>query len=329
MDLQGKRVLVTGGTGFVGSHLVERLVTEGCRVRVLGNYQSQPSVGSLAFVDPKLLDQVEITWGDVRDRDSVLAVANGVSVVFHLAALIGIPYSYVAPGSYVDTNVSGTLNVLQAVRTCGVERLVHTSTSEAYGSAQYTPIDERHPLVGQSPYAATKIGADKLVESFVRSFELSAVTIRPFNVFGPRQSDRAIIPTLIAQGLSDGDAIRMGDPAPKRDFTYVSDTVDGFVRAATCDEAIGRTINIGSGRSISMGQVADRIRELTGGGRVEIDQARIRPKGSEVSELLCDATLAGDVLGWKALVTLDEGLSRTIDFVAKAPHLYTPNQYRL
>lgn len=329
MDLHGKRVLVTGGTGFVGSHLVERLVTEGCHVRVLGNYQSQPSVGNLAFVDPAVLDQVEVTWGDVRDRDSVMAVTEGVSVVFHLAALIGIPYSYVAPASYVDTNISGTLNILQAVRACGVERLVHTSTSEAYGSAQYTPIDERHPLVGQSPYAATKIGADKLVESFVGSFELPAVTVRPFNIFGPRQSDRAIIPTLIAQGLADGDTIRMGDPTPKRDFTYVSDTVDGFVRAAACDEAIGRTVNIGSGRSISMGQLADRIRELTGGGTVEIDQTRVRPAGSEVSELLCDATLAADLLSWQPRVKLDKGLSRTIDFIAETPQLYSPSQYRI
>jgi len=329
VDLQGKRVLVTGGTGFVGSHLVERLVTEGCHVRVLGNYQSQPSIGNLAHLDPAIRERLDITWGDVRDRDSVLAVTDGVSIVFHLAALIGIPYSYVAPGSYVETNVTGTLNVLQAVRTCGVERLIHTSTSEVYGSAQYTPIDERHPLVGQSPYAATKIGADKLVESFVRSFDLPAVTVRPFNVFGPRQSDRAIIPTLIAQRLAGRDVIRMGDPTPKRDFTFVTDTVDGFVRAARCDDAVGRTVNIGSGRSISMGRLAERICELTGGGSVETDPSRVRPGGSEVSELLCNAALAAALLGWRPQVSLDAGLSRTIDFIAGTPHLYSPDRYRV
>ncbi len=327
MDLKGRRVLVTGGTGFVGSHLAERLVREDCRVRVLGNYKSQPSVGNLAFVDPGLRDEMEIVWGDVCDRDSVVQVMDGCSVVFHLAALIGIPYSYVAPQSYVQTNVLGTLNILQAARACGVQRLIQTSTSEVYGSAQYTPIDEKHPLVGQSPYAATKIGADKLTESFGCSFDLPVVTVRPFNVFGPRQSERAVIPTVIAQCVAGFEKVRIGDPAPKRDFTFITDTVDGFVRAAACDEAVGRTINIGAGKSVAIGELAARICELTGGGQIVSDVERVRPNRSEVRELLCDNTLALQVLGWSPQINLQDGLRRTIDFVRSHPDHFTPQRY--
>lgn len=327
MKLAGKHVLVTGATGFVGSHLVERLIAEGCRVRVLGNYKSQPSMGSLMFLTPEQREQIEMNWGDVRDRDSMLHVTEGVSVIFHLAALVGIPYSYVAPDSYVQTNIGGTLNILQAARTQGVERVVHTSTSEAYGSAQYTPIDEGHPQVGQSPYAATKIGADKLAESFVCSFELPLVTVRPFNVFGPRQSDRAVIPTIIAQRVAGRETVRLGDATPKRDFTYVTDTVDGFVRAAACDNAIGKTINIGYGKSISMGDLANRIFELTGGGKLATDPRRNRPGTSEVHELLCDNSLAREILGWSPKVGLNEGLARTIEFVRGHSDRFTPERY--
>ncbi len=327
--LQGERVLVTGGLGFVGSHLAERLVREGCRVRVLGNYKSQPDLGNLSFLPADVLEEIEVVWGDVCDRDSVVHVTDGVSVVFHLAALIGIPYSYVAPASYVRTNIEGTLNVLQAARQCGVRRLIHTSTSEVYGSAQYTPIDEKHPLVGQSPYSATKLGADKLAESFACSFDVPVATIRPFNVFGPRQSDRAIIPTIIAQRLAGIDPVRIGDPTPKRDFTFVTDTVDGYIRLACCDASVGRTVNVGNGKSISMGDLAALICEMTGGGSVETDSSRKRPNASEVRELLCDHSLAAEVLGWRPQVSLRDGLTRTIDFVHRHSELYTPDRYRV
>ncbi len=341
VNLKGKRVLVTGGTGFVGSHLAERLIREGCKVRVLGNYKSQPSLGNLACVGSDVVAEMEIVWGDVCDRDSVCRVTDGVDLVFHLAALIGIPYSYLAPVSYVRTNVEGTLNVLQAARSAGVERLVHTSTSEVYGSAQYVPMDERHPLVGQSPYSASKIGADKLAESFARSFELPVVTVRPFNVFGPRQSDRAIIPTVIGQCVTGYGPVRIGDPSPKRDFTYVTDTVDGYVRAACLGDAVGRTINLGNGQSISIGDLVARVCELAGGserrssptgvvksGQPFIsDQVRHRPNGSEVSELRCDSTLAKDLLGWQPKVTLDQGLQRTIEFVRAHPDRFSPRTY--
>lgn len=329
MDLAGKKVLVTGGSGFVGSHLVERLVETGCQVRVLGNYKSQPSVGNLKFVDEQVRDSIDTVWGDVCDRDSVMHVTEGIDVIFHLAALIGIPYSYIAPDAYVRTNITGTLNILQAARARGIERVVHTSTSEVYGSAQYVPIDESHPLVGQSPYSASKIGADKLVESFARSFELPVVTVRPFNVFGPRQSDRAIIPTIIAQCVSGKEVVKIGDPSPKRDFTFVTDTVNGFIRAACCDEAIGQTINIGHGQSISMGELADRICSLTGASGWESESSRIRPAGSEVNELRCDAKLADELLGWLPECSLDEGLNRTIGFVCQNMEMYEPNQYRV
>ncbi len=329
VNLRDNKVLVTGGTGFVGSHLTQRLVDEGCKVRVLANYKSMPSVGNLTHLDHSVLEHVDIVWGNICDRDSVAQAMEGVSVVFHLAALIGIPYSYIAPASYVATNITGTLNVLQNARSGSIERLINTSTSETYGSAQYTPIDEKHPIVAQSPYAATKVGADQLVESFARSFDLPAVTVRPFNVFGPRQSDRAIIPTIIAQRLAGVDPVRIGDPTPQRDFTYVTDTVDGFVRAAQHDDAVGGTFNIGTGKSISVGELAQRICEMTGGGEYVTDSARMRPKDSEVSELRCDASRARDVLGWSQNVSLDEGLERTADFVRRHPESFAVDRYRV
>ncbi|GJM24124.1 MAG: NAD-dependent dehydratase [Phycisphaerae bacterium] len=329
MKLAGKRVLITGGTGFIGSHLAEMLVESGCSVRVLANYKSMPSCGNLDYVDQYIRDEIEIVWGDVTDRDSVMNVMDGVSVVFHLSALIGIPYSYVAPLSYVQTNINGTLNVLQACRFLNVERLVHTSTSETFGSAQYTPMDEKHPLVGQSPYSATKLGADKLAESYACSFDLPVVTVRPFNVFGPRQSDRAIIPTIIAQRIAGKDPVHIGDPSPRRDFTFVTDTARGFIAAAQCDEAIGQTFNIGNGKSISIGELTDIICELTGGGSYVSESQRIRPQKSEVNELRCDSTLARTVLGWSPMVSLKEGLTETIGFMREHTELFAPLEYRV
>ncbi len=329
MEMAGRKVLVTGGTGFVGSHLVEQLVATGAQVRVLGNYKSQPNLGNLAFLSDDVRQRIDVVWGDVCDRDSVMHVTDGIDTIFHLAALIGIPYSYIAPDAYVRTNVTGTLNILQAARARGIQRLVHTSTSEVYGSAQYVPMDETHPLVGQSPYSASKIAADKLVESFACSFELPVVTVRPFNVFGPRQSDRAIIPTIIAQCISGQKVVKIGDPSPKRDFTFVTDTVNGFIRAATTANATGRTVNIGHGESIAIGELADRICSIVGDCRWESESTRMRPTGSEVSELLCDSRLACDLLGWSPAVSLDDGLRQTIAFVQEHPHLFQPKSYRV
>jgi NAD dependent epimerase/dehydratase len=329
MKLAGKRVLITGGTGFIGSHLAELLVECGCLVRVLANYKSMPSCGNLEFVDPHVRDEIEIVWGDITDRDSVMNVVDGMAVVFHLSALIGIPYSYIAPQSYVQTNIVGTLNVLQACRSLDVERLVHTSTSETFGSAQYTPMDEKHPLVGQSPYSATKLGADKLAESFACSFELPVVTVRPFNVFGPRQSDRAIIPTIIAQRIAGKDPVRIGDPTPRRDFTYATDTARGFIAAAQCDNAIGQTFNLGNGKSISIGELATMICELTGGGSYVSESHRIRPQKSEVNELRCDSTLAQSVLGWSPQISLTNGLTETIEFMKSHTEMFAPLEYRV
>jgi NAD dependent epimerase/dehydratase len=327
MKLEDRRVLVTGGCGFIGSFLAEQLVERGCRVRVLAHYRAERSEGNLALVDPAVRRRIDVVWGDVTDRDSVQNSMEGMSVVFHLAALIGIPYSYVAPACYVSTNTVGTLNVLQAARNCAVERVVHTSTSETYGSARYTPMDEGHPLVAQSPYSASKIAADKLAESFWRSFDLPVVTVRPFNAFGPRQTDRAVIPTIIAQRLAGREEIRLGDATTVRDFTFVTDTARAFVLAAECDQAVGRTINVGSGVGRSIARVAEAVFELTGGGRLATTSERTRPANSEVRELVCDAALARQLLGWQPDVSFTEGLKRTLAFVAENPARYDPHEY--
>ena len=265
--------------------------------------------------------------GDVCDRDNVRQAIQNTEVVFHLAALIGIPYSYDAPFSYVRTNIEGTLNVLQSARELGVERVIHTSTSEAYGTARYVPIDEDHPLQGQSPYSATKIGADKLAEAFHLSFGLPVVTVRPFNTFGPRQSARAVIPTIIAQCLT-GERVRLGNLHPTRDLNYVSNTIDGFILAAATPEAIGRTINLGSGREISIGELAKLIIHLVGRPiSIESEEERVRPDRSEVERLLADNTLARTVLGWEPAISLEEGLERTIEWMQHHLKRYRPDVY--
>lgn len=309
-----KRVLVTGAAGFIGSHLVERLVREGHRVRAYVHYNSRNDWGNLELVDPAVKREIEVVTGDIADPFSVRHATRGVQVVYHLSSLIAIPYSYVAPQSYVQTNVQGAINVLQAARDEGVERVVHTSTSECYGTAQYVPIDEKHPLQGQSPYSASKIGADMLAESYWRSFELPVAIIRPFNTFGPRQSARAVIPTIISQALKGG-TIKLGSLTPTRDMNYVDNTVDGFLAVAQHPAAVGQVINVGSGREISIGDLARLIVQLVGSSsEVVEDSQRIRPAASEVERLLCGHAKARELLGWTPRVGLEEGLQRSIDW---------------
>ena len=325
MNWAGKKVLVTGAGGFIGSHLTERLVELGAHTKALIRYNALGTWGWLDVSPAK--DHVEVVAGDIRDQDSVAQAMSGAEVVFHLAALIGIPYSYHAPVSYVRTNIEGTLNVLNTARNIGVECVVHTSTSEVYGTACYLPIDEKHSLQGQSPYAASKIGADKLAEAFFLSFGVPVVTLRPFNTFGPRQSARAIIPTIISQCLNGG-AVRLGNMHPTRDFNYVADTVEGFLRAAATPAAIGRTIHIGSGREISMLDLANMIGALTNRSVViEKQEERVRPEGSEVTQLLADSALARELLGWESSVSLEDGLRLTIEWIRKHLNAYSSGGY--
>jgi len=326
-EFEGKTVLVTGAGGFIGSHLAERLVESRAKVRALVHYNA---LGSKGWLDSSpALDQISVMAGDVCDRDSVRAAMEGAEVVFHLAALIAIPYSYRAPDSYVRTNVVGTLNVLQAARDLGVGRVVHTSTSEVYGTARYVPIDEAHPLQGQSPYSASKIGADKMAEAFHLSFGLPVTTVRPFNTFGPRQSARAVIPTIISQCLNGGP-VRLGSLHPTRDLNFVSNTVDGFLRAALESAAIGKTINLGSGREISIGDLAALIGRMMD-HRLELvsEDQRVRPEKSEVERLLASNELAGSLLNWRPVVSLEEGLQRTIDWVKANRERYRATTYTI
>ena len=321
----GRRVLVTGAGGFIGSHLTERLVELGAMTRALVHYRGS---GAHGWLDGSPLKaDIEVIAGDVRDRECVLTAMADCEVVFHLAALIAIPYSYQAPASYVETNVVGTMNVLLAARQLGVRRIVHTSTSETYGTARRVPIDESHPLQAQSPYAATKIGADKLVESFVLSFQTPAVTVRPFNTYGPRQSARAIVPTIITQCLTE-ERVRLGSLHPTRDLTFVLDTVEGFIAAAASDRAVGRTVNLGTGREVSIGELARLIAELVE-KPVEIEQEaqRVRPEHSEVERLLADATLAHELTGWAPRVSLEDGLRLTIEWMREHREHYRPTVY--
>ncbi|MCS7166157.1 MAG: GDP-mannose 4,6-dehydratase [Gemmatales bacterium] len=315
-------VLVTGAGGFIGSHLVERLVELGARVRALVHYNAQGSWGWLDHSPQR--DKIEIFLGDLTDRDLVYQAAKNVQIIFHLGALIAIPYSYQAPISYVRTNIEGTLNVLLAARDLKITRLIHTSTSEVYGTARYVPIDENHPLQGQSPYSATKIAADKLAEAFFCSYGVPVVTVRPFNTYGPRQSTRAVVPTIITQCLTR-DTIYLGHLHPTRDLNYVSDTVEGILRAAAADNVVGETINLGSGREISIGDLASLIARLIGKQvHIVCDEQRFRPNLSEVHRLVADNSKAKRLLAWEPKVSLEEGLRHTINWVRQ--HL---RRYRL
>ena len=329
MHSKGRTALVTGAGGFIGSHLVEALLERGVDVRAFVRYNSRGDMGLLALLPQARQDEVEIVAGDLRDPQAVGRACQGVSQVYHLGALIAIPYSYLHPYEVVETNVMGTLNVLTAAREAGVERLIHTSTSEVYGTARVVPISEEHPLQGQSPYSASKIGADKLAESFYCSYNLPVVTVRPFNAYGPRQSTRAVIPTIITQALSQQE-IRLGDLTPRRDFTYVRDTVDAYLRAAQVDAALGEVINIGSNAEITIGDLAHRIVRLVGRDvQIVTDEQRLRPKDSEVRRLLADNRKARDLLGWSPRTLLDEGLAKTIDWIGRHLHRYQPGRYHV
>jgi NAD dependent epimerase/dehydratase len=325
MTFHGRSVLVTGAGGFIGSHLAERLVESGAKVRALVRYNGRGDEGWLGT--SKARQDMTVIAGDITDRECVEAAMEDVEVVFHLAALIAIPYSYQCPESYIRTNVGGTLNVLLAAKRQGGTKVVHTSTSEVYGTAQYVPIDEAHPLQGQSPYSASKIGADKLAESFHLSFRLPVITVRPFNTYGPRQSARAIIPTILSQALA-GQVVRLGNLLPTRDLNYVSDTVEGFLKAAEVEGAVGRTINLGSGREISIGDLAALLGQISGREiNIVEDADRVRPEGSEVERLLADASRAKALLDWEPRVTLEEGLAQTLAWMEREAHRYRAGEY--
>lgn len=315
-----KTAFITGADGFIGSHLAETAVRAGYKVKALCQYNSFSSWGWLD--QSPLKNEMEIVLGDVRDPTQMRSLARGVDVVFHLAALIAIPYSYQAPSSYVDTNIQGTLNVLQAAMDEGVERIIQTSTSEVYGTARYVPIDESHPLQAQSPYSATKIGADALAYSFYSSFGLPVTIARPFNTYGPRQSARAVIPTVITQLLSGKKSIRLGALAPTRDFNYVIDTCSGFLALAACDNANGKTVNIGSGKEISVGDTVKLISDLIGVEvEIECDSQRLRPEASEVERLLCDNSLIQSLTGFVPQYSLREGLKETVEWLRSPDNL--------
>jgi NAD dependent epimerase/dehydratase len=329
MNWMSKRVLVTGAGGFIGSHLVELLHELGARVRAVVRYNSRNDWGFLQSLPDGMLNEIEVFPSDVSDPYAVSRMVEDCDVVFHLAALIGIPYSYIAPAQYISVNIVGTLNILQACIQSSVDRVVHTSTSEVYGTAQYVPIDEDHPLQGQSPYSASKIGADKLVESFYRSFELPVATIRPLNTFGPRQSARGVIPTIISQALTR-EKIQLGNITPIRDLTYVKDTARGFVAVAECDAAVGQVVNIGRGSGIAVGELADVILNLMG-REVEIvtDETRVRPLQSEVERLVCDNTRAKELTGWVPTISLEAGLQETIRWIEENLDWYKPETYNV
>lgn len=327
MDWKNQTILVTGAGGFIGSQLVEALLTEGARVRAFVRYNSRGDPGFLRLLPAELAERLEVIPGDLRDRQTIFEAARDCGLVFHLGALISIPYSYRHPYEVAEVNFMGTLNMLMACRELGIPRLIHTSTSEVYGTARRAPIDEEHPLQGQSPYSASKIGADKLAESFYCAYNLPVVTVRPFNTFGPRQSARAVIPTIITQALVH-NTIHLGNLDTTRDFTFVSDTVAGFMAAAGTVGVEGGIFNLGTGQEIRIGDIAEQIAHKVGKSvRIEVDAHRLRPQKSEVFRLISDNRLAREKLGWSPQISLDEGLDRTIEWIRQHMELFTPGRY--
>ncbi len=320
MNLKNIKVLITGADGFIGSHLTEILVQKGAKVRALNYYNSFNYWGWLEVLD--CLNELEVVSGDVRDPHFCKEITKGIDIIFHLAALIAIPYSYVAPDSYVDTNIKGTLNICQAALENGCKRVIHTSTSEVYGTAQYVPIDEKHPLQPQSPYSATKIGADSMAMSFNSAFDLPVTIVRPFNTYGPRQSARAIIPTIITQIASGKNELKLGDLTPTRDLNYVKDTCKGFIALVECEKAVGEVVNIGSNYEISMGEVVNLIKELMNSDiEVVEEKERVRPEKSEVFRLWCDNTKIRELTGFVPKYSIREGLEKTIAWFTNTDNL--------
>ena len=323
-------VLVTGADGFIGSHLTEELVKRGEKVRAFCYYNSFGSCGWIDTLPPEIRNEIETFSGDIRDPNGVRTAMRGQQRVFHLAALVAIPFSYHSPDSYVDTNIKGTLNVLNAARELGTERIMVTSTSEVYGPAIYVPIDEKHPYQGQSPYSATKIGADRLAESFYRSFDLPVSIVRPFNTYGPRQSGRAVIPTIISQLIAGQSEIKLGKLSPTRDFNYVKDTAAGFMAIADCPEAIGQELNIATGVEHSIGDLANElIAQINPSARIVCEEERLRPEKSEVNRLMGDSTKLRAMTGWAPKYTFEQGLAETIDFIRNNLDSYKVGQYIL
>ena len=325
-----KKVLVTGADGFIGSHLTESLLEKGYDVKVFTYYNSFNTWGWLDTLPKEKLNQIEVFSGDIRDPNGVREAMKGVDQVFHLAALIAIPFSYHSPDSYVDTNIKGTLNILQAARDLGTEKIMVTSTSEVYGTAQYVPIDEKHPFQGQSPYSATKIGADRLAESFYRSFNLPVAIVRPFNTFGPRQSARAVIPTIITQLLAGREEIKLGSLTPTRDFNYVKDTAAGFIAIAESDKTIGQEINIATQREISIGDLAKEIiAQINPDAKIVCDEQRLRPEKSEVNRLLGANAKIKELTDWKQQYTFEQGITETIAWIRQNMDAYKTDIYNV
>lgn len=330
MNWNSKSILITGAGGFIGSHLAEQIIECGAKVRAFVRYNSRGDWGMLELLPKHKLDEIEVCAGDLRDSHAVRRAVQKTEILFHLGSLIAIPYSYIHPRETIETNVMGALNVMSAASEVGVDRVIHTSTSEVYGTARYVPMDEKHPLQGQSPYSASKIGADMVAESFYRSFGLPVTIIRPFNTFGPRQSARAVIPTIITQALTPVAQIVLGSIYPTRDYTYVEDVVNAFIKAAVSQDSIGETINIGSGSDISIGDIAKQVMSILGVDKpIALDSKRVRPVNSEVERLCCDNTKARQLLDWEPRISLEEGLRRTIQWFSANPGSYKPDIYNI
>jgi NAD dependent epimerase/dehydratase len=330
MNWNSKSILITGAGGFIGSHLAEQVIERGARVRAFVRYNSRGDWGMLKLLPKHKLDEIEVCAGDLRDSHAVHCAVRKTEIVFHLGALIAIPYSYIHPRETIETNVMGALNVMSAASEVGVDRVIHTSTSEVYGTARYVPMDEKHPLQGQSPYSASKIGADMVAESFHRSFGLPVTIIRPFNTFGPRQSARAVIPTIITQALTPVSQLVLGSTYPMRDYTYIENLVNAFIKAAVSQDSIGETINIGSGSDISIGDIAKQVMSILGVDKpIALDSKRVRPVNSEVERLCCDNTKARKLLDWEPRISFEEGLKKTIQWFSANLGFCKPDIYNV